>query len=226
MARDALLVFLKRPRAGEAKTRLALTLGAEAAATLYRVLAEEEVRRTAPRAGEYDRLFFHSPPEACAEMESWFPGETWIPQEGGDLGARMATAFDHAFRRGGRRAALIGSDVPLLARETVLEALRSLDTHDIVLGPAADGGYYLVALDRPRPGLFQGIAWSTASVLAQTAERAGAMSLSVRMLAPLRDIDTLEDVRTEWDRLRPLLARQPGLAEAVEASLARPPRLA
>jgi uncharacterized protein len=214
-----LLVFMKWPRPGTAKTRLARSLGDEAAAELYRVLAEEEIRRTAPREGEYERLFFFAPAGARAEMEAWLPGETLVPQEGADLGERLAAAFAEAFGRGARRAAVIGTDVPWVSREVVAEALASLEDHDLVLGPARDGGYYLLALDRPRPTLFSGIAWSTPSVFAATVERAEALGLGVRVLETLRDIDTLGDVRAEWERLRPLLAGR-ALREAVQRALA------
>jgi hypothetical protein len=223
VADDCLLVFLKRPRPGEAKTRLVPQLGARDAAALYRALAEEEVRRTTPRPGEYDRLFFFAPADAGPEMWSWFPGEEWVPQQGGDLGTRMAAAFEQAFRRGARRAALIGSDAPWVSRELVLEAIAALQDHDLVLGPALDGGYYLIALDRARPELFGGIRWSHASVLAATVERAGVLGLSVRLLETLPDVDTLADVRAEWPRLRPLLAARPELVAAIEAALAAPP---
>ncbi len=221
MASDRLLVFLKAPRPGGVKTRLASSLGPEPAAELYRALAEEQVRATAPRPGEYERLFFFAPADARAEIEAWFPGEDLRPQEGSDLGERMARAFDEAFRRGVARAAIVGSDVPWVSRETVLAALRPLAEHDLVLGPARDGGYYLLALARPQPALFRGIAWGTPSVLASTVERAGALGLSVRLLDPLPDVDTLEDVRSEWERLARLLDRRPGLRNAIAAALGR-----
>lgn len=223
MADDCLLLFLKRPRPGEAKTRLIPQLGALGAADLYRALAEEEVRRTTPRPGEYDRLFFFAPADAGMEMQSWFAGQRWLPQQGADLGERMAAAFEQAFRGGAHRAALIGSDAPWVSRERVLEALAALDEHDLVLGPARDGGYYLIALDRARSALFSGIRWSSASVLAASVERAGALGLGVRLLEPLPDIDTLADLRAEWPRLRPLLASRPALVAAIEAALAGPP---
>lgn len=218
---NVLVVFVKSPRPGAVKTRLIPALGAVAAAELYRALAEEEIRRTAPRGGEYQRLFLFAPAEAGPGMEAWLPGEEWIPQEGGDLGARMTAAFDEAFARGFRRAAIIGSDVPWVSREQVLDALRSLDDHDVAIGPTHDGGYYLIALDRPRPGLFQGIAWSTPAVFAATVERASVLGLTVRVLEPLRDIDTFEDVRSEWGRLDSLLEGRTALREAVRAALAR-----
>lgn len=206
MTGDRLLVFVRAPRPGAVKTRLAAVLGAETAAGLYRAMAGEEIRRTAPRRGEYARTFVFDPPDAAAEMARWLPGETLEPQEGRDLGERMSRAFASAFADGGLRVAIIGSDVPSCGREQVARSLRSLDDHDVVLGPARDGGYYLIALDRPRPALFQAIPWSTPSVLPATAERAGVLGLSVLMLDPLRDIDTLEDVKAEWPRLRPIVA--------------------
>ena len=209
-----LAVFLKAPRPGEVKTRLVPALGPEAAASLYRALAEAVVGRTRPRAGEYARILFFAPPDAGAEMEAWLPGEAWIAQDGLDLGARMSAAFDEAFRRGADRVAIVGSDVPGLTSGDVVAALDSLADHDLALGPAMDGGYYLIALGRPRPALFQGIAWGTASVFAATMERAAVLGLTVRVLEPRRDVDTLDDVRAEWPRLRPLVTGP--LAEAVE----------
>jgi hypothetical protein len=218
---DALLVFVKEPRPGAAKTRLAAAVGEEAAADLYRCLAEAEVHATAPRGDEYERLFFFSPPEAAEAMAAWFPGERFVPQQGSDLGARMSAAFEEAFRRGASRAAVVGTDVPGVTRDVVDDALHSLDDHDLVLGPALDGGYYLLALDRPRPALFQAIPWGTGAVLAATAERAGVLGLSVRVLPALRDVDTLEDVRAEWPRLEPLLRRYPDLHATLAAAAGR-----
>ena len=129
-------------------------------------------------------------------MEGWITGETWIAQRGADLGERMAAAFEDAFGRGVQRAALIGSDVPAPSRHHVREAFDALGTHDVVLGPARDGGYYLVALDRPRPELFAGMAWSTPEVL----HRAARLGLRVTVLETLGDVDTIEDVRRGWTR--------------------------
>ena len=219
-AEDLLLVFLKAPRPGQVKSRLIPALGADAAAELYRVLAEEVIRRTAPLAGEYRRLFFFTPSDALAEVQAWFPGETLLPQEGTDLGQRMAAAFSQAFRQDARRVAIIGTDAPAVSRERVLEAFGSLDDHDVVIGPARDGGYYLLALSQSRPALFQGLAWSTPSVFASTAERAKALGLGVRVLETLGDIDTLEDVRRDWPPLRPMLAARRELMRLVERALA------
>jgi uncharacterized protein len=203
------------------KTRLIPALGPEHAAALYRALAEAVVAATRPGPAGYERLFFFTPAEARAEMEAWFPGEAWIAQEGPDLGARMSSAFDEAFRRGADRAAIVGSDVPGLTIHDVDVALSSLEDHDLVLGPARDGGYYLIGLSRPRLALFQGIAWGTGSVFAATMEKAAGLGLSVRVLEERRDIDTLEDVRAEWARIRPLVTAGP-LAESLGRALGPP----
>ena len=202
---DALIVFLKAPRPGSVKTRLAATVGSGAAAGLYRALAEAAVRATDPLgAPGYERLFFFAPADAGPEMEAWLGPREWIAQAEGDLGNRMAAAFDEAFGRGARRAAIVGTDVPGLTERHVRDALAALDAHDVVLGPARDGGFYLLALDRPRPALFGGIPWSTAVVLAETLERTRALGLAVRTLEELGDVDTLEDLRREWWRVRAL----------------------
>jgi rSAM/selenodomain-associated transferase 1 len=206
---DTLILFVKSPEPGAVKTRLASAIGPDRAAALYRVLAEAEVAATAPAGEEYRRLFFFAPAAAQARLESWFPGETFVPQADGDLGDRMAAAFEESHRRGAGRAVIIGSDVPWVSRELVIDAFAALAAHDVVVGPARDGGYYLLALRQPRPELLRGIAWSTSRVLKATVEKANALRLSVHRLVTLPDIDTPEDVRREWSRLAPLLSGSP-----------------
>lgn len=207
MTGRTLLVFVKRPRPGEVKTRLAADLGDDGAAAVYRALAEAEIASTRPRGREYERRFLYAPADAGREVADWLRGESVAPQEGEDLGARMAAAFEGAFRAGAERVAIIGSDVPWVTRARVKAAFAGLDAGDVVLGPCDDGGYYLLALSRPRPELFQGIAWSTSTVLQSTLDRAQAHGLRVVMLEPLPDVDTLADVRRSWERLRPILPR-------------------
>lgn len=217
--RDLLLVFLKYPRPGGAKTRLVPALGEATAASLYRALAEEEVRNTTPEAGEYERLFCFTPAEDRHAIAAWFPGERLWPQPEGNLGQRMAAAFAEGFRQGARRIAIIGTDVPRVSRASVALALSALDHHDLTVGPARDGGYYLLALREPRPALFEDVAWSTAEVLPATLRHAERLGLRVRMLQPLTDLDTIDDLRAEWPRLRPLLEPRPQLARAVALAL-------
>jgi uncharacterized protein len=215
----ALVVFAKHPRPGAVKTRLAASIGNEAAAGLYRALAEHVLEATAPAAGEYERLVFFEPGEALEEVRAWLPGTRLLAQSGPDLGARMADAFARAFARGASRVALVGTDTPGVTRETAALALSALDAADVVLGPAEDGGYYLVALRRPQPSLFAGIDWSTSRVLDETRARAAAAGLDVRELAPLADVDTLDDLRRAWPRIEEILAGREALAEELAGRL-------
>jgi rSAM/selenodomain-associated transferase 1 len=217
---DALIVFLKAPRPGAVKTRLAATIGTGPAAGLYRALAEAAVRATDPLgAPGCERLYFFAPADAGPEMEAWLGPREWIAQAGGDLGKRMAAAFGEAFRRGARRAAIVGTDVPGLTERHARDAFAALDAYDAAVGPARDGGYYLLALDRPRPALFEGVPWSTAAVLSATLARARSLGLAVRLLEELGDVDTVEDLRREWETLRQL-PLSPQLKAELESAIA------
>ncbi len=205
MSRSALIVFVKEPRPGHVKTRLARDLGPELAARVYRALAEAEIAATRPEGAEYERLFFHDPQGDVAALQAWLPGQTLVAQEGADLGQRMRRAFERCFGRGATRVAIVGTDVPWAGRAHVLAGLAALDAHDAAVGPTPDGGYYLLALRAPQPGLFEGVPWSTDAVLPTTRARARELSLSLAELEPLPDVDTLHDLRREWQRLRPLV---------------------
>jgi rSAM/selenodomain-associated transferase 1 len=215
MSERALVVFVKHARPGVVKTRLAASIGDEAAAALYRALVEHVLEATTPRPGDYERLVFFDPPEALAEMRDWLPGVRLLAQCGGNLGARMSDAFAKAFARGASRVAIVGTDTPDVTRDTVREALRALDAADGAIGPAEDGGYYLLALREPRPQLFEGLAWSTPTVAAETRNRAAALRLTLHELPTLSDLDTLDDLRGLWPRLAGLLEARPALREAL-----------
>lgn len=213
---DALIVFLKHPTPGRVKTRLAAALGAEDAAAVYRVLAEEVMRRT--RSPRLRRLAFHAPDATRAEMDAWLPGEDWHVQQGADLGERMRRAFDAAFGLGADRVAIVGTDLPELGAAEVLAATAALERAEVVLGPSRDGGYYLLALRHPAPGLFEDVPWSTDAVLGTTLERARTLGLSVHRLEPRSDIDTPRDLRDAWPAVAPFV-RDPALAARVEEAL-------
>ena len=214
-----LVVFVKHPTPGAVKTRLVPALGAETAAALYRALVEHVLAGTSPARGEYERLVFYAPREATQAMRRWLVGVQLRHQAGEGLGERLTDAVARAFRRGAGRVAVIGSDAPSLTRADVTAAFAALDAADVVLGPAEDGGYSLVALRAPQPSLFEGIAWSSSRVLEQTLERTRAAGLRVARLETRRDLDTLEDLRAEWAVLEPLLRPLPGLRAAVARAL-------
>lgn len=194
--RRCVLLFVKYPEPGKVKTRLAATVGADRAAEIYRHLAEGVLRRV-PAAD--DVLVMFDPPEKAAAIAAWLRRPAgaldFLAQAGGDLGVRLAHAFAAAFSGGFDAVAAIGSDCITLAAPHFAEAWRALTTHDAALGPAEDGGYYLLALRAPQPALFTDIAWSTHTVCQQTLARAAAAGLRVHLLPPLRDVDTEEDWR-------------------------------
>ena len=193
------LVFLKAPRPGFAKTRLAADLGPERALDVYRALVGRQLR--ALPAGWPVEIHF-TPADAEAEMRAWLgPSHAYIAQTDGDLGRRLRYAFAAAFDRGASRVIMIGGDCPDLDEETFHETALRLSRADVVLGPAADGGYYLLALRRPAPSLFANIPWGTSHVLGTTFARAGRLGLVRELLVPKHDVDDLAGYRRHLARV-------------------------
>ena len=197
MKKTSVGVFLKAPVANRVKTRLARHIGAQGAAELYRKFVRDTLEWLAAFRGP-GKVLFYTPKAARASCEDLLPRTArfrWIPQARGALGNRLAQAFDVLLADGVRRAVVVGTDCPLLGADVLHEALRCLDSSDIVLGPAADGGYYLVGLRRPQPRIFQEIPWSSPRVLERTLERARQLSLKSALLGTLSDVDTIRDVQ-------------------------------
>lgn len=192
-----ILVFARYPTPGQAKTRLIPALGPEGAAQLYQWLAERMIDqvRALQRQGSVDVAIWHSGATTEA-MINWLGKDLiYCAQPEGDLGHRLATAMAWAFNQGYGAALVIGTDCPDLDAAILKQGLESLATGvDLVLGPAQDGGYYLLGLAAPQPTLFEGIAWSTSAVLAQTKAQAQRLHLTVADLPILTDIDTPEDL--------------------------------
>jgi rSAM/selenodomain-associated transferase 1 len=201
----ALILFAKRPAAGQTKTRLAGVLGLQGAADLYSCFlrdALEEARRV-PGAL---RALAYAPGDAEAFFAALAPSYTLLPQHGADLGERMDLALRHFLEAGYDQAALVGSDIPLLTAQTIAEAFGLLDRGaDAVFGPADDGGYYLVALARPQPALLRSVHMSTPDVLRETLALAEVAGVHTALLHPLYDVDTPDDLR----RLRGDIAAAP-----------------
>jgi uncharacterized protein len=187
----ALLIFLKAPRPGQVKTRLAKTIGAEAACAAYRQLTETVLDRVSPLSGVHLR---YAPDDAFAEIQPWLrPGWEAAAQGPGDLGERLRTAFVETFNRRARQVVVIGSDCPGVTARDIETAWAGLQENDVVIGPATDGGYWLIGLREPQPGLFKNMAWSTKTVFQETVERCKAAGLRVRLLRELADVDTEAD---------------------------------
>lgn len=199
--RAALAVFAKAPVPGAVKTRLAAGVGEARAVAIYRELARITAR--AVGAAGADRTYAYYAPAggeaAVRELLGYPPWEFRVQVEG-DLGARMSAAMDEMHGECAR-AVIVGTDCPALDERGLASALARLREVPLVLGPATDGGYYLVGLARRAPELFAGIPWSTSEVLAFTLERARAAGLTWSLLEPLADIDTEVDWRA-WREAR------------------------
>ena len=204
-APDRLLIFAKYPRAGKSKTRLAPLLGEEGAAQLHRQLALQtlSVAQTLRALNDDVAVEVYSTGNTPEAMASLFGNQwTYRDQGDGDLGQRLQRAIGKAFQTSARRVLVIGTDCPLLTRQHLSDAFDALASADLVLGPARDGGYYLIGMSRLYRELFGQIPWSSANVLSQTKAVAARCGLKVALLPLLSDMDTPEDL-ADWaqDRL-------------------------
>jgi rSAM/selenodomain-associated transferase 1 len=195
--KKALLVFAKQPVAGRVKTRLSPPLSARDAAELYRCMLADTLERVTSLRQVEVILFFDPSDGAEAFFRETWPDLTSFPQEGDGLGARLENAFSRVFSSGFTVAAAMGTDSPDLPLRHVEDAFRTLEegAADVVFGPTADGGYYLVAMVRLYPELFRAIPWSTDRVLAESRVRADADSLAVTLLPEWEDMDTIAELK-------------------------------
>ncbi|MGL5059361.1 MAG: TIGR04282 family arsenosugar biosynthesis glycosyltransferase, partial [Microcoleus sp.] len=167
---DKLIVFTRYPIPGNAKTRLIPVLGAAGAANLHRLMAQRTIARaiSMQNYGQFSvEICYTGASEQ--QMQDWLGNESiYHPQIEGDLGTRMLAAFESSFNSGVEKVVIIGTDCPSLTTEILTEAFDELSKNDLVLGPAKDGGYYLIGLRRSHPELFQGIKWGTDEVFVKT----------------------------------------------------------
>ena len=205
MSDTCVLFFVKYPEPGAVKTRLASVMGAEPAAAMYRHFVQDMLGELAQvKADLRICCDVESAPggsggadAALAAYKAWLgPRHAYRPQAGDDLGGRMRTALADAYAEGYERVVVLGSDIPDFPHELVQKALDDLDLHDAVIGPAFDGGYYLIGFrrDRFRPEVFDSIAWSGTAVYAATMERLEAARLDVVRLPEWNDVDTMWDL--------------------------------
>lgn len=187
----ALIIFIKNPRDGNLKTRLAATVGNKAALEIYGKMVTHT--NVVARIAEADKYVFYS--SHIASNDEWNePLFEKRMQMGDDLGERMLNAFTSLFNNGYEHVAIIGSDCPAITAALVDKAFHQLKMNDIVVGPATDGGYYLLALKRLCAELFQNISWSTSHVLSQTLAVCNNLNLSAHLLPPLSDVDVEGDI--------------------------------
>lgn len=222
-ARNALLVVAKRPAAGQTKTRLTPPLSPQQAAALYECLLCDtlDLIRRVPDVHPAIAFLPDAPQDGRARdyFATLAPDFELLPQEGADLGSRLDNALSHYLSRGYERVAVMNSDGPTLPVAFLIAAFDELGNGaDVVLGPADDGGYYLIGLKRPAPRLLREVRMSTPTVLADTLALAAEDGLRVALLPAWYDIDDVASL----DRLRAeLLNAGDGVAPRTRAFLAR-----
>ena len=191
-----LLVFVRQPEPGQVKTRLAGTQGEAFAAELYGCFVDDLLDALA--AGRYRLEILFTPASRGEEIRQRFGGHfACLPQEGEGLGERMENAFRSAFARGAATAVLIGSDIPDLTAAVIEAAFGALEKdHDAALGPALDGGYYLIGFRAGAfaPEVFRGMNWGEGTVGEETLRRLRARGARLHLAPPWRDIDREEDL--------------------------------
>ncbi|HEY7472648.1 MAG TPA: TIGR04282 family arsenosugar biosynthesis glycosyltransferase [Gemmatimonadota bacterium] len=194
--RPEVAIFAKAPAPGRVKTRLTPALRPDEAADLYRALLLDTMDVVESTGARVTIAF--TPASARRPLERLLGGRRRLMvQPPGDLGARIEGVLGQLRENGARRALVVGSDCPGLTPDRIREAWKALETVPAVLGPALDGGFYLLGLARPEPGLLDGIPWSTDQVLACTRARLRERRLPVRELPAERDLDTPRDL-LEW----------------------------
>jgi len=200
---DHVIVFTRYPEPGRTKTRLIPALGAAGAAEVQRRMTEQMMRQVARlQQLQAVQVTVQFAGGDRPSMQAWL-GDRWdyCPQADGDLGDRLTAAMEQAFAAGAKRVLMVGIDCPTLDATLLLAAFESLNHQDVVIGPAEDGGYYLIGMHHPLPALFQGITWSTAVVRQQTEAIAQHLRQSVGLLPPQTDVDLPENLGV-WDAVR------------------------
>ena len=194
---EHLLIFAREPVLGRVKTRLAADIGPAAALATYRELLALTAAAVAAARVPATVWLAEAPasPASPNQPRPEWPGLPWRPQPpAGSLGARMRHAFAEAFAAGAGRVVIIGTDCPGLTAAVLRQAFDQLATHDLVAGPATDGGYYLLGMSELHSDLFTNKQWSTATVLADTLADAARLGLRVAQLPTLADVDSGRDL--------------------------------
>ena len=204
-SKHLVVAFARAPEEGRVKTRLGAEIGAKGALGVYLALAGEvwaNLLQARASLGFQAWLAF-DPPEAGEAMRDWLPSaDAYVPQSGGDLGARIQNVFRSGFEAGFKSVLIIGTDAPDLSRRHYEEAFAQVRPGRAVVGPSEDGGFYLLALSAPPPDLFvlfSGIPWSSEETRKALRNKASQLDLDWVELEPLSDVDTLADLR----RVRP-----------------------
>ena len=227
---ESLVVFARQPVAGDVKTRLAESIGHDAAVALYCAFLEDTAAtcaqwRTQTAAGDPNRRLVLAVDPSVEDpilVEIARRGGMHLAEQGGgDLGDRLGRAMESEFSRGARAVCVIGSDSPTLPRFHLDQAFRALLFERVVFGPSFDGGYWLVGATRPAPDLFGGIPWSKPNTLDESLRNLRAQGLHAHLLPYWFDIDTLDDVAKLATQLVSARDERPNAFAATYAALAK-----
>ncbi len=201
MLNRGILLFARFPEKGRVKTRLETHLEQGEVLGLYKRFVED-ILATLYGSG-YPITVCYWPPDRGADMQAWLgPAPAYFPQKGGDIGERMRNAFAEAFAGGMDQAILLGTDFPDIEMEIIEEAFDGLSRKDMTLGPAADGGYYMIGFNRHAfiKEVFAGISWGTGRVFSETLGKISSAAVGVYILPEWQDIDTFEDLQQFYKR--------------------------
>jgi len=190
----ALLIIAKKPQAGRTKTRLSPPLSAVQAARLFESLLRDTLA-LARAVPDVERFILYTPPGQSDYFRQLAPDFKRLAQQGNSLGERLDNALTHCLKNGFEQVVIMNSDGPTLPVRYLTQAFAHLASNEAVFGPAEDGGYYLVGLTRPRPRLLREVQMSTPTVLQDTLALAREENVSVSLLPPWYDVDTIEDLR-------------------------------
>ena len=195
---ERLIIFTRYPEPGRTKTRLIPALGADGAAEFHRRMTEQTLetgRRIESKRRIQLEIYYEGGDELL--MRDWLGAQLTFRHQGeGDLGEKIQRAFHQAFQAGARRALIIGTDCPDLTAAILIDACDALLSCDVVIGPASDGGYYLIGLSRLIPELFEGIEWGSAKVFEQTMWKVREVEARFELLVQLSDVDRPEDLES------------------------------
>jgi rSAM/selenodomain-associated transferase 1 len=197
---NVLIIFVKYPEPGFVKTRLAEKIGKDKAAFLYRLFVETILARTEDIG--FRRIIFCHPPEKSQGFKDWLGDNEVYFQKGDTLGERLSNAFEFIFEKGAKRVIAIGSDSPTIDGKLIIKAFNKLESKECVIGPAQDGGYYLIGLSHFHREIFKDINWSTKDVFSQTKDKVNKLGLEFSILDKEIDIDSFDDLLVLKDRLK------------------------
>ena len=188
-SRNLLIIFTRNPELGKVKTRLAKSVGDQKALDIYKFLLQRTKEVTLQV--DCDKTVFYS--QEIAQNDIWNLEFSKELQTGNDLGEKMQNAFSSAFEKGYEKVAIIGSDLYDLEPHHISEAFEKLSSNDVVIGPAQDGGYYLLGLNEVYPNIFQNKEWGTSTVRKDTLN--DLQKVSLHLLEELNDVDVIDDIK-------------------------------